>query len=106
MEIISILVCTPKSKIIMARQFKQINKMELENHVIEFTRNLYNSNKDPESTIVETDNARFIYIKFESLFLVAISSKNSNIIETTQVLRLVFSIMQEICKPGTFYNNY
>lgn len=107
MEIISFVVCTQKSKIILARQFKLINKMQLENHIIEFTRKLYSSSKETESTIVESDSARFLYVKIETLFLVAISEKNSNIIETTKVLKMVFDLIQDVCKLGIdYFDNY
>ena len=98
MELISIVISNKKSKIILARQFIIITKMELENHIIEFTRNLYNSSTDPESTIVETDKFRYLYHKFNSLFLVVITNKNSNIIEVSKVIRLVTMLIQDLCK--------
>lgn len=94
MVALSTVICNKNAKIIFARQFVKMSRMELEEHIVHFSRNI-DSCKD--TTHLESDKARYLFIPVENLFLVLITSKTSNIIEDTEILKLVYRLFQDIC---------
>lgn len=94
MVALSTVVCNKNAKIIFARQFTKMTRMELEEHIVHFSRNI-DTCKD--TTHLESDKARFLFIPVESLFLVLITSKNSNIIEDTEIIKLIYRLFQDLC---------
>jgi hypothetical protein len=94
MVVISIAICNKNSKIIFARQFEPITKFQLEEYIYHFSRNL-DACKD--STHLESDKVRYIFIPIEELFLVLITQKNSNLIEDIEILKLIYRLLQDQC---------
>lgn len=94
MAALSVLICTKRAKIIFARQFVQMTRRELEEHVVQFSRNI---DSCQEITHFESEKVRYLFIPIDSFFLILITSKNSNIIEDTEVLKLVYRLIQDIC---------
>jgi coatomer subunit delta len=95
MVVISASVCNKQGKILVARQFVGINRLKLEEYVANFPKLIEsgNSPKEPnpksvgkQCTHVETDAIRYVYVPIEKLFLVLITTKQSNIIEDLEVL--------------------
>jgi coatomer subunit delta len=102
MVIISASVCNKNGKILMARQFIQITRLKLEEYMANFPKliesgKLFNRNAQydltnvyvlgKQTTHIETENIRYVYLPMEKLFLVLITNKNSNIIEDLEVIR-------------------
>ena len=50
-----------------------------------------------QCTHVETDAIRYVYVPIEKLFLVLITTKNSNIIEDLEVLRQLNQVVAQAC---------
>lgn len=94
MTLISVFICNSASKMIFARQFIEISRKELEEHVVMFNRLLSN---DKDSTVIETDKIRYLYIHSEAVFIVLVTSKDSNVIEDMEVLKLSHRFISDVC---------
>lgn len=94
MVALSFVICNKTAKIIFARQFVKMSRLELEEHIVHFSRNIDNCK---DTTHLESDKARFIFIPVEDLFLILITSKDSNIIEDTEILKLIYRLVQDLC---------
>lgn len=93
MVALSTVICNKNAKIIFARQFLRMTRIELEEHIVHFSRNI---DSCKETTHLEGDKARYLFIPVDDLFLVLITSKQSNIIEDIEVIKLVYRLMQDI----------
>ena len=76
--------------------------MELEEHIVQFSRNI---DSYKEITHFESDKVRFIFIPIDSYFLILITSKNSNIIEDTEILKLIYRLIQDLCQGQINYDS-
>jgi hypothetical protein len=94
MVVISTAICNKNAKLLFARQFEPITRLELEEHVVHFSRNI-DSCKD--STHLEFDRYRYLFIPVEELFLVLITTKQSNVIEDIEILKLIYRLLQDQC---------
>jgi hypothetical protein len=94
MVALSAVICNKNAKILFARQFLQMSRLELEEHIVHFSRNIDNC---LNTTNLESEKARYLFIPIESLFLVLITSKTSNIIEDSEILKLIYRLVQDIC---------
>lgn len=57
-----------------------------------------------QHTFVETENVRYVYLPVESLYLLLITNKNSNIIEDLDTLRLLSKVIPEQVGIGVAIN--
>ena len=105
MVVISASICNKSGKILVARQFVGINRLKLEEYVANFPK-LIESGRvlfhflfyaGKQCTHVETDAIRYVYVPIEKLFLVLITTKNSNIIEDLEVLRQLNQVVAQAC---------
>ena len=94
MVAISACICNKDAKIIFARQFSKISRMELEEYIVQFSRNIDNCK---EITHFESDKVRYIFITIDDFYLILITNKNSNIIEDTEILKLIYRLLKDIC---------
>ena len=94
MAALSVVICNKNSRIIFARQFFNITRMDLEEYIVQFSRGV---DSCKEITHFESDKVRYIFIPIESLYLILITTKNSNIIEDTEILKMVFRLIQDLC---------
>ena len=84
-----------KTRTLLARQYLEVSRLQVEGLLSAFSK-LVDSRED--HTFVETDFARFVYQPMESgLYLVLITTKNSNMVENLETLRLLSKLLQEIC---------
>ena len=102
MVALSVVMCSKSAKIIFARQFIRMTRMELEEHIVQFSRNI---DSYKEITHFESDKVRFIFIPIDSYFLILITSKNSNIIEDTEILKLIYRLIQDLCNGQINYDS-
>lgn len=106
MAILSISICNKSSKIIFARQFVEMSRKQLEEHIVVFSRNV---DIQKDSTYFENEKCRYLYIPIDSLFLILISTKDSNIIEDMEVIKLAYRLITDLCggrfNEGFLINN-
>ncbi|CAG9320918.1 unnamed protein product [Blepharisma stoltei] len=97
MVVISAGLVTKNRRILLARQFLEISKGHIEGLLNSFVRMI-----DPnvQHTFIENESARFVYLPFEDLYLVLTTSKDSNIVEDLETLRLLSKIIQHYCPFG------
>jgi hypothetical protein len=53
-----------------------------------------------QHTYVQSDKYTFLYIPIDNLYLLTVSSKNSNIIEDQETIRTIYKILCGICGEG------
>lgn len=94
MPIISAGIVTKQGKVILSRQFTDISRIRIEGLLSAFPRLLSTAN-GKQSTFIETGSVRYVYQPVESLLLVLITTKTSNIVEDLATLRLMGRIIPE-----------
>lgn len=82
-------------KTLVARQFVEMTRIRVEGLLGAFSK-LADSGKD--HTFVETESVRYVYQPMESLNLVVITNKASNILEDLETLRLLAKVVQDCCE--------
>lgn len=87
-----------KSKTLMARQFVEVSRLRIEGLLSAFVRLIESGSKD--HTYIETDSIRYVYLPIESLYLVLITNKHSNILEDLETLKLMQQIVQQCCESS------
>ena len=105
MAALSVVICNKNARIIFARQFFNITRMDLEEYIVQFSRGV---DSCKEITHFESDKVRYIFIPIDSLYLILITTKNSNIIEDTEILKLIYRLIQDLCgkiNPESILNN-
>jgi hypothetical protein len=94
MAALSVVICNKNTRIIFARQFFNITRMDLEEYIVQFSRGV---DSCKEITHFESDKVRYIFIPIDSFYLILITTKNSNIIEDTEILKLIYRLIQDLC---------
>ena len=97
MVVISASLVTKQAKILFARQFLEISRSNLEGLLSSFAKQV---DSDRQHTYIEHENIRFVFQPLENFYLVLITSKDSNIVEDIETLRLLYKIVQHYCPFG------
>ena len=96
MVCLSAAVMTKGGKVLLARQFVEMTRMRIENHLATFPKVM---GADKQHNTVETGEVRYVYQPVEALMLVLVTNKHSNIVEDLEMLRLFAKVLNEYC-PG------
>jgi len=99
MVILSAAVTTKNGRALLARQFVDMNRLRVEGLLAAFPKLQDTGRK--QHTFIETDSVRYVYQPVESIFLLLITNKASNIVEDLETLRLLAKVVPEIAGGTT-----
>jgi len=92
MVILAAAVTTKTGKALLSRQFVDISRVRIEGLLAAFPK-LMGSEK--QHTFIETDTVRYLYQPLESLYILLVTNKSSNILEDLETLHLLAKIVPE-----------
>jgi hypothetical protein len=94
MVILSAALSTKSGKPLLVRNFREISRSRIEGLLTLFPK-LTNTknNTEKQHTFVETDTVRFVYQPLETVFVILITTKNSNIVEDLDTLQTMTRIV-------------
>ena len=78
MVVLSASVCTKNGRCLFARQFVEMNRLRVEGLLAAFPKLMGTGNK--QHTFIETDSVRYVWQPVESIYLLLITNKASNIV--------------------------
>lgn len=94
MVVLAASVVTKSGKALVSRQFVDMSRIRIEGYLAAFPK-LVGIGK--QHTYIETENVRYIYQPIESLYLLLVTNKQSNILEDLETLRLLSKLVPEYC---------
>ena len=93
MVVLSSVICNKRGKILVARQYRPTSKLQLEEAISNFPKMIIS---EQQHTFIEDDKIRYVYLPMESLYLVLLTSKTSNIIEDIEIARLLYKVVLRV----------
>jgi len=100
MVVLAASVLTKTGKVLVSRPFVDITRSRIESLLAAFPKlreGLGDTGK--QHTLIETSSVRYLYQKLEELYLVVITSKQSNIVEDLATLQIFSRVLPEYCGP-------
>jgi len=94
MVILCVSICDKTGKLLLARQFHDFTKQELEEKILNFPKHI---TSQQQHTFIEAQNVRYVYMPLSNLYLLLLTNKNSNILEDLETLKLVHNIIKTVC---------
>jgi hypothetical protein len=91
MVILSVSISTKSGKALVSRQFRDIQRIRIEGLLSAFPK-LMDTNA--EHTFVETDSVRYVYTPMDTLYLIVITTKSSNIVEDLDTLQVLARVVR------------
>ncbi|KAN0034500.1 hypothetical protein ACTFIV_001018 [Dictyostelium citrinum] len=92
MVVLAAAICTKNGKALLSRQFSEMTKSRVEGLLAAFPKLI---GLGRQHTFIETENIRYVYQPLESLYIVLITNKNSNILEDLETLHLLAKLVPE-----------
>ncbi|KAF8820689.1 adaptor complexes medium subunit family protein [Cardiosporidium cionae] len=81
---------------LLARQFVEITRLRVQGLLSAFLKLIENRSSD--HTYIETENVRYVYQHIESVLILLITNKQSNILEDLETTRLLSQVAQDVCQ--------
>jgi len=100
MVVLSAAVCDAEGQVLQSRQFVSMTRLRIEGLLSAFPKLLGSEKeegKTKQHTFVETDEVRYIYQPMDSLFVLMVTNKSSNIVQDLQTLRLLAKLIPDYC---------
>lgn len=94
MAVISAGIVNQGGRVILARQFMEINRVRIEGLLSAFPR-LRDASVKKQATFLDAGSVRYVYQPIENLFLVLITTLNSNIVEDLATLQIMGKVLSE-----------
>ncbi|KAL0454483.1 UNVERIFIED_CONTAM: Coatomer subunit delta [Sesamum latifolium] len=91
MVVLAASIISKSGKALVSRQFVDMSRIRIEGYLAAFPK-LVGTGK--QHTYVETENVRYVYQPIESLYLLLVTNKQSNILEDLETLRLLSRLMK------------
>jgi len=79
---------------LVARQFVEMTRIRIEGLLAAFPKLMGSDSK--QHTYIETESVRYVYHPLESLYLLVITNRASNIVEDLETLRLLSKVIPDI----------
>ncbi|KAL0364995.1 UNVERIFIED_CONTAM: Coatomer subunit delta-1 [Sesamum angustifolium] len=92
MVVLAASIISKSGKALVSRQFVDMSRIRIEGYLAAFPK-LVGTGK--QHTYVETENVRYVYQPIESLFLLLVTNKQSNILDDLDTLRLLSRLVPE-----------
>ncbi|KAA8536589.1 hypothetical protein F0562_029067 [Nyssa sinensis] len=92
MVVLAASIISKSGKALVSRQFVNMSRIRIEGLLAAFPK-LVGTGK--QHTYVETENVRYVYQPIESLYLLLVTNKQSNILEDLETLRLLSKLVPE-----------
>ncbi|XP_019435576.1 PREDICTED: coatomer subunit delta-like [Lupinus angustifolius] len=92
MVVLAASIVGKSGKVLVSRQFVDMSRIRIEGLLAAFPK-LVGTGK--QHTYVETENVRYVYQPIESLYLLLVTNKQSNILEDLDTLRLLSKLVPE-----------
>lgn len=94
MVVLASAITTKSGKALLSRQFVDLTKVRVEGLLAAFPKLL---SPEKQHTFVETESVRYVYQPLESLYVLLLTNKSSNIMEDLETLHLLAKIVPEYC---------
>jgi len=95
MVVLCVAICTRAGKALLSRIFVGMTRVRIEGLLAAFPK-LMGTGK--QHTFVDTENVRYVYQPLESLYLLLVTNKSSNIVEDLETLHTCAKVVPEYCK--------
>lgn len=99
MVVLSAAVCTKNGRALLARQYVDMTRIRIEGLLAAFPKLMGTGIQ--QHTFLETESVRYVYQPIETLYLLVITNKASNIVEDLETLRLLSKLIPEIAEGVT-----
>ena len=98
--ILSVAIITQQGKPLVSRQFTNISKTQITNHLSVFPKLLTENSQ----SYVESSAIRYVYQEIDQLYFILITTKDSNILEDLELLSLLIDLTRELISEITEKN--
>jgi len=93
MGVLSVAICTKKGKLLLCRNEEDISRTLVEDCVKSLSSLI---KEDQQHTYVEHNNFRLNYLPMDTLYILTISTKRSNILEDIEIVRTLQNVVTQV----------